>query len=382
MDPVVRAGRALRALGREPVLTASAPGRVNLLGGHTDYNEGFVLPVAIDRRCAVALAPRYDGRLRVRSEAMGETVSLPGDAPPGSVAGWGAYVAGVAWALRGVGIDVGADLAIASDVPLGAGLSSSAALEVAAGLALASLAGTRLDGPTLARHCQRAENEFVGVDCGILDQYAAACGRRDHALLLDCRTLTHESVPLGRDAALVIVDTNVAHALADSAYNDRRAACERAVSLLDGRLDHPVSALRDVSPADLERHADVLPADLHRRARHVVTENVRVREAAAALRAGDLPRLGGLMDAAHDSLREDYEVSCPEVEVVVDLARTHPGVLGARLTGGGFGGSVVCLVRPDAVDGFRSEVETRFPESTGIDPSVFGCATDDGARLD
>ncbi len=381
--PAERARRECAERFGPPRVAASAPGRVNLVGGHTDYNDGWVLPAAIDRRTAVAARDRSDDRLRVYSAATDEERTVGPDDPTG---GWTDYVAGVAWALREAGVPVGgADLAVASDVPVGAGLSSSAALEVAVAGALCELADGDADlGPLdLARACRRAENDFVGVSCGVLDQFAAVSGRRDHAVELDCRTLDGEFVPLDADRArLVAVDTNVHHELADSAYGERRATCERGVELLAAELGREIDALRDVSPAEFERVEDALPDPVRARCRHVVRENGRVREAAAALRAGEYGRVGSLMRESHASLREDYAVSCAELDAVVDIADGVGGVHGARMTGGGFGGSVVALVRPDAVEEFRRAVERESPDRTGIDPDVYACTPDDGLRVE
>ncbi|WP_254537923.1 galactokinase [Halomarina litorea] len=380
--PVERAHRECAERFDPPACTTSAPGRVNLVGGHTDYNDGWVLPAAIDRRTAVAARERDDDRLRVSSEATDEerVVPLDGD----STGTWTDYVAGVTWALREEGVSTpGADLAIASDVPPGAGLASSAALEVAVAGALCELAEVVPDPTDLARTCRRAENEFVGVSCGVLDQFATVFGRADHALELDCRSLDAEYVPLDADRArLVAVDTNVHHELADSAYGERRATCERGVELLAAELDRDFDALRDVTPEAFARVAPSLPETVELRCRHVVRENERVREAADALRREDYETAGDRMWASHASLRDDYEVSCAELDAVVEIAGGIEGVYGARMTGGGFGGSVVALVRPDTVDAFREAVDREYPERTGREADVYACAPDDGLRVE
>lgn len=388
--PLDRATAACRDRFGAPTVVADAPGRVNLVGGHTDYNEGLVLPAAIDRRTAVAARPNGDGRIRVYSATVGETATVaPGDDPRGD---WTDYVAGVARALRSEaereapnapntedGSATGTDLAVASDVPPGAGLASSAALTVATGAALGALAGIDAPDRRLAALCRRAETEFVGVPCGILDQFAAVFGRRDRALALDCRSRDYEYVPLaGTDARIVAVDTNVEHDLAASAYDERRRTCRRGVDLLAGLLDREVDALRDVPRDAFERVDDDLPPTVRARCRHAIAENERVREATAALRAGEFDRAGACMDASHRSLREDYEVSCAELDAVVDVARNCPGVHGARMTGGGFGGSVVALVAPDAVDRFAARVAREYPDRTGIEPDVYRCTAADG----
>jgi galactokinase len=367
------------AFDADPAVVASAPGRVNLVGGHTDYNDGFVLPVAIDRRTAVAARPRDDHTVRARSTAFDDGGSFRADAPE-RAGDWIDYVKGVAWALADTGHPVdGADIAIAGDVPLGAGLASSAALEIAVAAALRAAWSLDVTDRDLADAVHRAETGFVGVDCGIMDQYAAALGRDDAALLLDCRSRDVRPVPLG-DAAIVVTDTNVRHSLADSAYNQRRAACGRGVELLADRLPD-VTALRDVSPADLDAHRDALPADIANRCEHVVHENRRVRAAADALDRGDLDAVGGLLLASHRSLRDLYDVSCDELDAVVDIARGVYGVYGARMTGAGFGGSVVALVEPGAVGEFRAAVEEEYPERTGLGPDVYECEPDEGARI-
>lgn len=384
-----RARAACRERFGAPAVLATAPGRVNLVGGHTDYNGGLVLPAAIDRRTAVAARPNGGGRIRVRSATLGETATVdPGDDPCSE---WPDYVVGVARALEdwtsGTDADAtggvrGVDLAVASDVPPGAGLASSAALTVAVGAALAALEGIDVPDRRLAALCRRAETEFVGVPCGILDQFAAVFGRRGRALALDCRSRNYERVPLPvTDARIVAVDTNVEHDLAASAYGERRRTCRRGVALLDDLLDREVDALRDARGA-FDRVAGDLPPTVRARCRHVIRENERVREATDALRDGEFDRVGACMDASHRSLREDYEVSCAELDAVVDLARDCPGVHGARMTGGGFGGSVVALVAPGAVDRFAARVRREYPDRTGIEPDVYRCTAAGGYRVD
>ena len=381
-SPETRARRACRERYGTPTVVASAPGRVNLVGGHTDYNDGFVLPVAIDLRTAVAAQLRDDRTIRVHSTDYGETATFPIAVPSEADPRWAAYLAGVVWALREAEFDlVGADLAIASDVPQGAGLASSAALEVAMAFALVAVTG---DDPTadrrlLASACQRAENEFVGVDCGILDQFATTLCERDSALLLDCRSGETKLVPLPNDVAVLVVDTNVAHSLADSAYNERRHECERGLEILTERLTD-VDALRDVSVETFECHAHVLPEPVRSRCRHVVRENVRVRAAAAALQDGDVSRVGELMSDSHVSLRDDYEVSCPELDLLVDLL-DREGVYGARLTGGGFGGSVVALAEGGTAGAVIDAVTADYEAETGVVPDAYRCQTSGGARL-
>jgi galactokinase len=349
-----------------------APGRVNLIGEHTDYNGGFVLPMAIERETVVAAAPRADRTVRTYSVGLDEELSFDLDHPGPPRRGiWLDYVEGVARALESRGLKLsGADLLIDSDVPAGAGLSSSAALEIAVGLALTRVSGQELDGVTLALAGQQAEHTYVGTLCGIMDQFVAALARERHALLIDCRSLEAEPVPLDTtEAAFVVADTRVKHELSSSEYNVRRAECARGVELLQEYLPG-ITQLRDVSVADFRQHADVLPDPIRRRCRHIVTENVRTLDAARALRAGDLAEMGRLMYESHYSLRDDYEVSSPELDVLVELARGLDGVLGARMTGGGFGGSTVSLVRRAALEDFERALSEGYERESGRRPAI------------
>lgn len=362
------------------VVGATAPGRVNLVGGHTDYNDGFVLPVAIDHRTAVAARARDDDVVRVHSVEFEETATFDcSNLDPPETVEWVDYVKGVVAELRtlddgGVGEVTGADLVVGGGVPRGAGLSSSAALELAVGGALVAAFDLDIDRRTLADVAWRAETGFVGLDCGIMDQYAVALCEADAALFLDCRDRSTELVPFeGERARLVVVDTNVEHELVDSAYNDRVRECARGVDLLGDCLDTKIESLRNVSPEAFAAHADELPDPVRRRCRHVVTENERVRDAASALRGDDVETLGKRMFASHESLRDDYEVSCDELDLVVDVARETDGVYGARLTGAGFGGSVVALVAPEVIESFETAVRHEYPERTGVDPDVYVC---------
>ena len=327
--------------GGEPEVVASAPGRINLIGEHTDYNEGFVLPCAIDRRIAVAAGRSDDETLY--SADFDEESPLRGEDDS-----WAKYPRGVLWALREAGHEAGGfRSALAGDVPRASGLSSSAAIEAATALALDALFGLGLDKKTLARICQRAENEYVGVQSGIMDQYASLLGEAGSALLIDCRSLEAESVPLDLENAglsLVVCDTRVERGLADTGYNDRRAACERAAEILG------VEALRDAKEADLDR----LSGEELRRARHIVKENARVLRAAESLRDKDFEVFGHLMYASHDSMRDDYEISTPELDAFVETAREN-GAPGARLTGAGFGGCAIALM-PSGNTGTLAEV--------------------------
>jgi galactokinase len=363
----------------------SAPGRVNLIGEHTDYNDGFVLPMAIERRTAVAAAPRDDGRIVARSSGTSDPVDIvlaePGRPRRGT---WADYVEGTARALIARGVPVsGASLLVDSDVPAGAGLSASAALETSVGLALASLAGRGdLDRVTLALAGQAAEHEYVGTRCGIMDQYIAALGVKGGAVLVDCRSLEPRVVNMDLgNATVVICDTRVKHDLATSAYNERRSECERAVAHFKQRLPG-VRALRDVTEEDFERYAPELPKLLLRRARHVVTENARTLAAAQLLERGELDRFGALMAASHASLRDDYEVSCPELDLAVEIALDVPGVYGSRMTGGGFGGCAIALAAGRAVGELTQAWQRRMQDRFGRAVEVFASAACDGARED
>lgn len=348
-----------------------APGRVNLIGEHTDYNSGFVLPAAIGLSCWVAAAPRPGRRFVVESENLGERVDIDLDLPATSFRPWARYVYGVAAVLRGRGHDVpGATLMIQSDVPMGAGLSSSASLEMATALALADLAGVGLAPLDLARMCQQAEIEYAGARCGIMDQFVAAHGQPGHAVLLDCRSLDHELVPVPPDVRLVACNTMVRHGHAGGEYNNRRAECERGVGLMAARDMH-VHTLRDLDTASLEAHRRELPEVTFRRCRHVVNENARVLATVRALQTGDLDAVGALMADSHRSLRDDYEVSCAELDLMVEIAQSAPGVRGARMTGGGFGGCTVNLVEREAADAFSRHVSAEYERQTGRRPEIY-----------
>jgi len=358
-----------------------APGRVNLIGEHTDYNDGFVMPVAIEFSTRATVDARTDRKLVIQSDAYEETRAYSlDDGALESSGHWSDYVLGVAVTLERAGYRLsGADLQLASDVPIGAGLSSSAAVEVATALALASISGISLDPVEIAQLCQKAENEFVGMRCGIMDQMISSCGREGSALMLDCRSLEHTLLPLPRGLRVVICNTMIRHELAAGEYNRRRADCEAGVEQLRQGLPH-VRALRDVSLEELAAHESVLPERVYRRCRHVVSENLRVAEAADALERNDADALGRLMKESHASLRDDYEVSCAELDLMVSLANAAPGLIGARMTGGGFGGSTVNLVEAGAVDAFRHTVSDAYRRETGIEPQVFVTNAAAGAR--
>ncbi len=365
--------------GTHPRLIVRAPGRVNLIGEHTDYNEGFVLPIAIDRATFVAGRARADQTLRVYSENFGEEDSFNlATIERSSTHPWSNYVRGVVKGLLARDLPiVGADLLIESDVPLGAGLSSSASLEVAVGYAMQLLNNVNLLGEELALLAQGAENSFVGMQCGIMDQFMAALGRAGHALLLDCRDLSYQLIPIPPDVRVVVCDSGVRHTLVGSEYNERRAACHEAVRLLKARLPK-ISALRDVSPEQLQANADLLPPAILPRARHVVTEIRRTLQAAEALEHGELAAFGALMDASHASLRDDYEVSVPEIDALVELAQALPGCYGSRITGGGFGGSTVSLVQVSAVEQFATQLAAGYKARVGREARVLICTPSEG----
>ncbi len=357
-----------------------APGRVNLIGEHTDYNEGFVMPAAIAFDTWVGVAPSHTSEFAVYSAQQRQMVKFPAEeANPQPRHDWTDYVRGVKVQLERAGIRFeGVNMLIDGQVPIGAGLSSSAAIEVATAMALLDVAGGESDRASIARLCQRAENEFVGARCGIMDQFACLNGQGGHSILLDCRSLDCRQLPLPADVKLVICNTMVKHSLAAGEYNARRAECEACVRELS-QLHPEVSALRDVTEDDLERDGNRLPEPLARRLRHVVTENARVLRGAEALESGNMKRFGELMYQSHISLRDDYEVSCRELDLMVDLARLAPGIIGARMTGGGFGGCTINLVERDAVEQFVAQVSKGYQQQMDITPEIYVTEANDGA---
>ena len=366
--------------GFEPRLFR-APGRVNLIGEHTDYNEGFVLPFAIDREVVFAGVPRTDTKIIVHALDIAETFSFDLNAEPVKRRGnWIDYVEGGARCLlRRFPLEKGADLAFSSTVPMGAGLSSSAALEVAIGYALLSLHEIEVDRRELAFASQEAEHEFVGIRSGIMDQFASVLCQADHALLVDCRSLEIEQIPLEiGDAVLVVCDTKVKHTLASSEYNTRRRECESGVEILREKLPE-IKSLRDVSGDDFAKHENLLPENVRKRCRHVITENARTLWAVENLRKKNLEAVGRLMYASHASLRDDYEVSCPELDKLVEFACEIDGVLGARMTGGGFGGCTVNLVKREVAEEFREEIGDRYFGTFGLEPEIYLFRASDGA---
>jgi len=358
-----------------------APGRVNLIGEHTDYNDGFVMPAAINFSTWITLYDLEEHQLAFQSDSFREQVVLDLDNPPTSPRGhWSDYPIGVALMLQRAGYDLqGARLIISTEVPIGSGLSSSAALEVVTAIALTAHSNIAIDPVELALLCQRAENEFVGARVGIMDQFASIFGRSNKALLLDCRTLEFKQLPLSNKTQLLICNTMVKHELASSAYNERRAQCEEGVARLKTLLPN-VTALRDISSAQLEMHRASLPELIYRRCKHVITENERVLAAAAALQQDDLHRFGELMNESHESLRYNYEVSCAELDLMAELARDIEGVYGARMTGGGFGGCTVNLVDRNNVDQFKELVSAGYQKATRLTPEIYVCSAVNGAE--
>jgi galactokinase len=358
-----------------------APGRVNLIGEHTDYNDGFVMPVAMDMYTWVAAAPREDTRVQVYSKNVSEHAEMDLQDTNLQLQGhWSAYVLGVAASLRLAGQEIrGANLLVEGKVPMGAGLSSSASVEVAAGYALLATSRLSVRPVELAKICQRAENEFAGARCGIMDQMMACCGRANYALMLDCRSLEFQLLPLFSDAQFVVSNSMVRHDHAASGYNARRADCETATRILSGGMPG-VRALRDVTLMDLERFSQSQPEVVYRRARHVVSENARVIAARSALERGDPELFGRLMRESHRSLRDDYQVSCPEVDTLVELACEQDGVYGSRITGGGFGGSTISLVERGKVADFGRLLAQRYEQATGKKPDMYIVQASDGAH--
>jgi galactokinase len=368
-------------LGRSPTVSR-APGRVNLIGEHTDYNDGFVMPAALEFATLTAASQRHDRRLRVYSMIMDETREFDLDSPPlGPTGYWSDYIVGVALMLERSGRTlVGADLIVWSDVPIGAGLSSSAALEVSCAHALLTESGLPFDPIEIAQLCQRAENDFVGMRCGVMDQYISCCGVAGNALLIDCRSLESRNVAIAPNLRLLIADSRVRHQHAGGEYNLRREACEEGVKLLSRYLG-PIQALRDVTPKQLEAKRRKLPELIYRRCRHIVTENARVLEAERALEAGDLVACGRAMNASHISMRDDFEITCPEVDMLAGLAQTVKGVYGSRMTGGGFGGCTISLIEAFAVDKASQILIDGYRIGMGRDVDIYVCAPSDGARL-
>lgn len=363
----------------EPFRVFRAPGRVNIIGEHTDYNDGFVLPAAIDRDVLMAATPTGNRQVtlhsldfqRVSSFSLDE-IGYDAENP------WSNYLRGVCYILESAGYHLrGADIVFGGDVPIGSGLSSSAALEVATATTFLTLAEYDVAGEEIARLTQRAENEFVGTRCGIMDQFISACGRQGHALLIDCRSLESQPIPMPKGAKLIIGDTSVRRGLVSSEYNTRREQCEEGVALLQKVLPE-IIALRDVTPEQLAANKAMLPAMTYQRCHHVVTENTRVMQAVQVMSTGDLEALGVLLNASHQSLQEDYNVSCLELDIMVEIARRQPGVYGSRMTGAGFGGCTVSLVADAHTEAFVAQVAPAYKQATGLEPQIYVCTVSAG----
>jgi galactokinase len=368
-----------RRYSTHPRLIICAPGRVNLIGEHTDYNDGFVFPVAIDRATYIAASPRDDRTVRVVAADLDDEDSFSLDAIERSTDHlWSNYIRGVAKGLIVAGHPLGgADLLVTSDVPRGAGLSSSAALEVGVGYAFQTLSRLNILGEELALLAQGAENNFVGVQSGIMDQFISALGQRDHALLIDCRDLSYRPIPIPPSAQIVVCDSHVERSLAASAYNQRRRECEEAVRRF--KQWYPkIRALRDITVEQLRAHEAELPEPVRQRARHVITENDRALRGAQALEAGDVAAFGVLMNESHASLRDDYEVSIAPIDALVTAAQRVPGCYGSRLTGAGFGGCTVSLVEQGAVERFRREVQAAYRAATSREATIYVCRASSG----
>jgi galactokinase len=361
--------------GQPPAATVRAPGRVNLIGEHTDYNDGFVLPMAIDRAMWIALRPREDNRVLVHSLEFSRLADFElGETNRG--VGWPEYLRGMAWSLQQDDYPLaGFEGVMSSDIPVGAGLSSSAALEMATAMAFSLVGGWTFDPGKIARAGQRAENQWVGANTGIMDQMISACGRAGHALLLDCRDLSTQHIPVPDGTAVVVMDTATRHSHTDSGYNERREQCEAAARYFG------VSHLRDVDLHTFQARGEGL-ADLpYRRARHVISENERVLQAGQAMSSGDAAKMGHLMNASHVSMRDDFEITNNELNIMVRLAQAQPGCYGARMTGGGFGGCAVALVEEPAAKSFASVVARQYQAETSLEPSIYICQASNGAEV-
>ena len=397
--------------GKSPDILVSAPGRVNLIGEHTDYNDGFVLPVAINRKITIAARKRQDQQVVLYSIDFNQTVNFSldkiqrseGAKPSKSTEFWANYPKGVVHFLLEEGLDLsGADIAITGDIPQGAGLSSSAAFEVASAFAFIELSESvkmrkcksekagksaignqqsAIDRVSLALLCQKAENQFVGVNCGIMDQFISAMGKKDHTLFLDCRSLNFELVPLNlHDTKIVVCNTKLKRELASSEYNKRRKQCERGVELLSEWLGD-IKALRDVSVEEFSKYGDRLPEIIRKRCGYVIAENARVIDSVKALKSGELEHFGKLMAESHTGLRDEYEVSCAELDTLVEAAGNVDGVIGARMTGAGFGGCTVNLVKEESIDQFVRTLSTAYEKRFDKQPEFYVCLAETGAKI-
>lgn len=377
-----------KIFSQPPSLLSIAPGRVNLLGEHVDYNDGYVLPAAIDRQVQVAAAPTQDGQVTLFAIDLNKQVNFhiseletKKDIQGQDLPRWAQYPAGVAWSLTEMGKTLpGIQAVFTSNIPIGAGLSSSAAVEVAFAAIWAHLVGLKISNMDLAKRCQHAENQYVGVNCGLMDQFASACGVKDHALFLDTRSLDWEPVPLPEDSTIIIADSGMRRSLAESAYNQRRNACEHAVQALR-QFKPSIGSLRDVSTVEFMAYSSQLPDEIRMRAEHVVKEIHRVETAISSLQQGDARAFGALMYASHKSLRDLFDVSIPELNTLVELARRLPGIYGARLTGAGFGGCTVNLVQTSQAESFIAGLTAGYMEATGRQADVYQCQASEGVRV-
>lgn len=361
----------------DPVWITKSPGRVNLIGEHTDYNDGFVLPMAINYATRVALRPRNDGKVITTALDLDQSLEFDLNSVTKGKYDWQEYIKGVAWALQQDNRQLtGWEGVFSGKIPIGAGLSSSAALELAIARAFSLVSGFEWDPARMALTCQKAENHWVGVSSGIMDQMISASGKKDFALLIDCRSLETKHVPLPQNTQIVILDTNTRRGLVDSAYNDRREQCEEVAR------HFKVKALRDITLKQLEGEKSRLDKLLYQRARHVVSENQRVLHAVDALSTGDAKNFGSLMNASHISMRDDFEISRKEMDQMVEIAQCQPGCYGARMTGGGFGGCAVAIVENDKVESFHKNVVSLYREKTGLDPQVYISYASDGTSYE
>ena len=361
--------------GGTPEIVVRAPGRVNLIGEHTDYNDGFVMPLAIDRYTVIALSPTSHGRMTLHSIDHGEVLDVDLATLTRDKMTWREYPKGVAKALQDAGHSLtGWQGTTNCDIPMGAGLSSSASYELAIARAFSATSNFEWDPNAMALLGQKAENQWVGVNCGIMDQMISAVGQTDHAVLIDCRDLKTRAVPLPEGTAVVILDTATRRGLVDSAYNERREQCEQASAFFGAKV------LRDVTLSEFESRGTTLDELVRKRARHVITENARTQEAADAMERGDAERLGQLMNESHNSLRDDFEVSNDELNAIVDIARAQPGCLGARMTGAGFGGCAVALVKEKKLSKFVDVVSDAYTTQTALCPNIYTCKASQGAE--
>lgn len=360
----------------EPTLIIRAPGRVNLIGEHTDYNDGFVMPMAINRAAWFAIRPRDDRRVWLKSLEMPAPADFSLDNIQKGEEGWAEYIKGMSWALSEAGYPLsGWEGVVTSDVPVGAGLSSSAALEMGVAQIFAALDGREWEPGKMAKLGQKTENEWMGANTGIMDQMISASGIADHALLIDCRDLSSRAIPLPPNTVIVILDTMTRHAHTESGYNERRAQCEEAARFFG------VSHLRDVSLETFKTRAQELDRTVRRRAKHVITENARVLEAERVLKMGDAHLMGLLMNSSHASLRDDFEVTNRQLDMMAALAQESPGCYGARMTGGGFGGCAVALVSENRAEGFADEVARDYRDVEGLDAMIYICHPTDGVKV-